>query len=153
MKFYEQLAKHQKNHIEEFTHIWPNEDWTTEDYKELFKYIEEGWIIQGDAYYLGTNGFVINDEWEDEPLWTPPPKKIKFKIITKEEKVRRGIMKIRKQYEQNEKKKFTKVLEDCSNGVDIREATIKNVGQNFQNKVDKLLDKLEIEDTLRDYFV
>ena len=152
MKFYEQLEKHYNAQYEEESYIKPHHDWELDDYKDLHYYIQQGWIVDNcDSSYINDT-YIINPEWDDEHLWTPP-KKIKFKIITKEEKVRRGIMKIRKQHEENERKKFTKVLEDCSNGVDIREATIKNVGQNFQNKVDKLLDKLEVEDTLRDYFV
>lgn len=72
MKFYEQLEKH-INNPQKYTNIWHNIDWTLEDYKELFEYIDEGWIIQND-YCLDNNAFIINPQWEGEPLWTPPEK-------------------------------------------------------------------------------
>ena len=83
MKFYEQLEKH-SNNPEEFTYIKPHYDWLLQDYKDLHSYLEEGWIVTHEYY---CDRFIINPEWEDEPLWTPPQKKkLKFKIVTKEKK-------------------------------------------------------------------
>jgi hypothetical protein len=79
-KLYEQLERI-INKRENYKNIWPHHDWTLEDYKELFEYMDKGWIIQGEVEE-GDNWLVINPEWDSEPLWTPPQKK-KFKFIIK----------------------------------------------------------------------
>ena len=43
--------------------MWPQGTWCKADYKELFYYIEKGYLVQGDAYD-NNNGFVINEQWD-----------------------------------------------------------------------------------------
>ena len=70
--------------------------------------------------------------------------KIKFKIITKEEKVRRDIMKIRKKAEEQNTQQHKNILEVCMNGADIRDATKKHKGQEFLDEIDSIMDKIVI---------
>jgi hypothetical protein len=76
MKFYEQLEKHY-NAQAGGKYIRPQDDWECYDYRQLHYFIKQGWIVSDDYY---NDYYIINPEWEGEPLWTPP-KKIKFKII------------------------------------------------------------------------
>ena len=68
MSLHYQLDKHIKT-LDYF--IYPTKEWTLQEYQEFFEYFEKGWIIQGDCYDNpeGKNGFIINPEWEDEPMW------------------------------------------------------------------------------------
>lgn len=70
MSLHYQLDKHIKT-PDYF--IYPTKEWTLEEYQEFFEYFEKGWIIQGDPYDLqweGKNGFIVEPEWEDEPMWS-----------------------------------------------------------------------------------
>jgi hypothetical protein len=81
MKFYQQLEKHY-NAQYKGTYIKPHHDWDLEDYKMLHNYIHDGWIVEDcDNSYMN-DSYIINPEWEGEPLWTPP-KKIKFIVRPK----------------------------------------------------------------------
>ena len=72
----EQLKQHHKWFILEsdngYQNIYPNTDWTKEEYEELFSYIDKGWLI---ADTVISNGFIINEDWEGEPLWKPEKEK------------------------------------------------------------------------------
>jgi len=92
---YEQLSKHSAD-PEAYTNIFPLDDWTLSEYKEFMEFIHKGWLIQGDDYDKHYNGFIINPDWEGEPMWEevtqedqeeePKPKfKIKRKEPAKEE--------------------------------------------------------------------
>lgn len=145
MKFYKQLEQIIK---EEESDLTPHEDWDTEDYKALHYYIKKGWIMSNatlEPYECegDYDSYMINHYWKGEPLWTPPKKK-KFKILTKEEKIRRDIMELHKKAEEENTKQHKKVLEEVKKGVDIKDATIKHLGQNFQDKIDSLMDNLVI---------
>ena len=55
-------------------YVYPDDDWTLEDYKSMFYYIDYGYLKQnGDDFPEGRdnhNAFTINEEWGDrEPLW------------------------------------------------------------------------------------
>ena len=65
---YEQLSKHRKD-PEAYTNIFPLDDWTLSEYKVFMEFIHKGWLIQGDDYDKHYNGFIINPEWEGEPMW------------------------------------------------------------------------------------
>ena len=52
-------------HKDGYGDIWPMSDWKIEDYNEMFYYIDKGYIVQS----VETNNFVINEEWDDDPLW------------------------------------------------------------------------------------
>ena len=80
---HEQLKEHYKWFILEsdngFQNIYPNTDWTKEEYEELFSYIDKGWLI---ADTVISNGFIINEDWEGEHLWKPEEDHIlKYKAI------------------------------------------------------------------------
>ena len=72
-----QLKEHYKWFILEsdngFQNIYPNTDWTKEEYEELFSYIDKGWLIAADTVI--SNGFIINEDWEGEHLWKPEKEK------------------------------------------------------------------------------
>ena len=65
LSLHEQLKLHMEDR-EENNKIWPHDCWTIEEYKEFFRYVDDGWLIQSD-YYSGHNAFVIDEEWEDDP--------------------------------------------------------------------------------------
>ena len=69
MRFEEQMKMlHDEDEV--FDNVWPHDDWTIEDYKEIFNYIERGYLIQSDWWPTpANNAFVINPEWEGDPLW------------------------------------------------------------------------------------
>ena len=82
---HEQLKEHYKWFILEssngYQNIYPNTDWTKEEYEELFSYIDKGWLI---ADTVISNGFIINEDWEGEHLWKPEEDNIlKYKAIEK----------------------------------------------------------------------
>jgi len=65
LSLHEQLKLHMENR-EENNKIWPHDCWTIEEYKEFFRYVDDGWLIQSD-YYSGHNAFVIDEEYEGDP--------------------------------------------------------------------------------------
>jgi hypothetical protein len=65
---YEQLRKHSAD-PEAYTNIFPLDDWTLSEYKVFGNFIHKGWLIQGDDYDKHYNGFIINPDWEGEPMW------------------------------------------------------------------------------------
>ena len=65
---YEQLSKHSAD-PESYTNIFPLDDWTLSEYKVFSNFIHKGWLIQGDDYDTHYNGFIINPDWEGEPMW------------------------------------------------------------------------------------
>lgn len=67
LSLHEQLKLHIEDPLE-FDNIYPHDCWTLEEYKEFFKYIEKRWILQSWDHYCG---FIVNQEWEGDPLWTP----------------------------------------------------------------------------------
>jgi hypothetical protein len=71
MSLDEQLKLHTED-PKEYNNIWPHSYWTIAEYKELFEYIDKGWIIQGDAWDIKCNGFIVNPDWEGQPLWVKP---------------------------------------------------------------------------------
>ena len=83
-------------------------------------------------------------------------KKPKFKILTEQQRKARQIekkcMELHKKAEENTIKKHANILRDLENSVDIKNTTIKHLGQDFQDKIDKLLDKLVVSDSLSKYF-
>ena len=67
MRFEDQMKKiHDEN--EQNANIWPHGDWTIEDYECLFNYIERGYLVQSGAWE-NPHAFIINEEWEGDPLW------------------------------------------------------------------------------------
>ena len=88
MKFYKQLEQIIK---EEETDLTPHEDWDLQDYKDLHYYIKKGWIVENTTLFpyecqFQNDYYMINPEWEGEPLWTPLKKKPKFKILPRDNK-------------------------------------------------------------------
>ena len=77
---HEQLKEHYKWFILEssngYQNIFPNTDWTKEEYDELFTYIDKGWLIAADTVI--SNGFIINEDWEGEHLWKPEKEKTEY---------------------------------------------------------------------------
>jgi hypothetical protein len=59
-----QLTQHIKN-PEEYDNIFPMKEWTLQEYRQIFHLISKGWLIQSSENI----GFIINPEWEGEPLW------------------------------------------------------------------------------------
>mgnify|MGYP003148791973 FL=1 len=66
LSLHEQLKLHTEDPLE-YDNIFPHDCWTLEEYKEFFRYIGNGWLVQSDE----NNGFVVNPEWEGEPSWSP----------------------------------------------------------------------------------
>ena len=156
MRFYEQLERHY-NAQYEGTYIKPHPDWEKEDYVNLHHYIQTGWLLSDFGSYI-LDSYIINPEWEGEEPWTPPQKKkFKFKVITEKErkarKIRKDIEQLYHKADEQHKAKADKTLKLMEEGVEFKDATIKIYGQTFMNKVDKLLDKIECEDVLRNYFI
>jgi len=65
LSLHEQLKLHIEDPLD-YDNIFPHDCWTLEEYKEFFEYVNKGWLIQSDSYE--NNGFIINPEWEGEPL-------------------------------------------------------------------------------------
>ena len=49
----------------EWDNVYPLNEWTLVDYKNMFKFISEGYLVQSDDNV----GFVINEEWGCDPMW------------------------------------------------------------------------------------
>ena len=82
----EQLEEHSKFVFSDkesgFNNIFPNKDWTKEEYDELFSYIDRGWLVPDDTG--NSRGFIINKYWVGEPLWASQEDHIlKYKAIEK----------------------------------------------------------------------
>ena len=58
------------NQDNDYENIYPNTDWTKEEYEELFSYIGKGWLVPDDTG--NSKGYIINEDWEGEPMWKPP---------------------------------------------------------------------------------
>ena len=67
-KFYEQMDRIHHDKVNYYG-IYPEDDWEKEDYKEMFKYITKGYLVQHDHGVA----FVINEEWDwgdDDEIYT-----------------------------------------------------------------------------------
>ena len=62
MRFHEQMKKLRN---EEFDNVFPNTDWTLQDFKDLFSMIEKGYLVQ----QCFSTAFMINEEWEGEDIY------------------------------------------------------------------------------------
>jgi len=51
---------------DEFSNVFWNDDWTTQDVKEFFRYVDLGYLYQDEHYRAG---FIVNEYWQDDPLW------------------------------------------------------------------------------------
>ena len=77
-----QLTKHIKN-PEEYDNIFPMREWTLQEYRQIFYLIHKGWLVQSSENV----GFIVNPEWEGEPLWeceeeeTEEEEELKWKYI------------------------------------------------------------------------
>ncbi len=69
MRLIEQIKRHLNQDIG-YNNIFYNNDWTEYDIKEFFHLVGVGWLIQGDPIDIGCNGFVVNLDWDDLPLYT-----------------------------------------------------------------------------------
>ena len=89
---HEQLKEHYKWFILEsgngYQNIFPNTDWTKEEYEELFSYIDKGWLIADTEI---SNGFIINEDWEGEHLWKPEEEKTRKAELIEEYCNTRGL--------------------------------------------------------------
>lgn len=63
MRFHEQMKK-LRNEEEDRYNIFPNTDWTLQDFKDLFSMIEEGYLVQEESCW-----FIINEEWDREDIY------------------------------------------------------------------------------------
>ena len=71
---HEQLKAHIKD-PEEWNNIMPvNCNFTLEEYEEMMYYISQGWLVQNDGW--PNNGFIVNPEWDREPLWEPEEEEV-----------------------------------------------------------------------------
>lgn len=66
LTLHEQLAKHIED-PEEYSNVFPQKDWTIDQDREMFEYIGKGWLVQSSDSY----GFIVNPDWEGEPMWEP----------------------------------------------------------------------------------
>tara|TARA_Y100000004_G_scaffold176728_1_gene217551 strand:- start:37 stop:273 length:237 start_codon:yes stop_codon:yes gene_type:complete len=70
MTRFEEQMKKLHDGDDKYANIWPNDDWTIEDYKWMFYYINKGYLVQNTwDISWANNAFVINEEWEGDPLW------------------------------------------------------------------------------------
>ena len=76
LTLHEQLTKHIED-PDSYSNVFPNKNWTLDQYQEMFEYIGKGWLVQSDSC-----GFIVNPEWEGEPMWEPEEEK---KMVKKEE--------------------------------------------------------------------
>jgi hypothetical protein len=60
--FHEQMKKLRDD--DEYGNIFPNDDWTLQDYKDIFWCINKGYLVQD----CGTS-FMINQEWEGDDIY------------------------------------------------------------------------------------
>jgi hypothetical protein len=70
MSLHEQLTEHIK-YPKDYDNIFPHPNWTLEEYQELFRYIQAGWLMLCDNSSDFLYGFVINEHWDEEPMWKP----------------------------------------------------------------------------------
>jgi hypothetical protein len=67
MSTYQQQLAKCKDTTDDYSNIWKNSSWTITDYEELFRDLDDGFIIQDpDNIY-----FIINPDWEEEEEETP----------------------------------------------------------------------------------
>jgi len=80
----------------------------------------------------------------------------KFNVLTKqqikERKIEKEVKEICKKADEQHRAKAHKTLELIKQGQEIKDATIEIYGEDFYTKAQKILDKIECEDVLRDYF-
>ena len=62
-RFHEQM-KMLRDETEDYDNVWPMDDWTIQDYKDMFWCIEPGYLVQG----CGTS-FMINEEWDRDDIY------------------------------------------------------------------------------------
>jgi len=67
LTLHEQLTKHIEDQVG-YSNVFPHKNWTLDQYQEMFKYIDEGWLMQTPDHYCG---FIVNPDWEGEPMWEP----------------------------------------------------------------------------------
>ena len=60
-KFHEQMKK-LRNDGYYFDNVFPNDDWTLQDFKDFFIMINRGYLVQD----CSNTSFIINEEWEGE---------------------------------------------------------------------------------------
>jgi hypothetical protein len=63
-RFHEQMKKLRDD--DEYGNIFPNDDWTLQDYKDIFWCINKGYLVQDLS--RGTV-FMINEEWEGDDIY------------------------------------------------------------------------------------
>lgn len=61
MRLNEQM-KQLHNPDVDYDNVFYNNDWTMEDVKLFFEYVEAGYLIQGE------DGFILNDDYEGKPM-------------------------------------------------------------------------------------
>ena len=54
-----------------------------EEYQEMMEYIAEGWLVQNGDWAINAvvNGFIVNPEWDREPLWEPEEEEVETHLI------------------------------------------------------------------------
>jgi len=70
------------NQDNDYENIYPNKYWTKEEYEELFSYIGKGWLVPDDTG--NSNGYIINEDWEGEPMWKPGKEKTRQAQVIEE---------------------------------------------------------------------
>ena len=63
-RFHEQMKKLRDD--DEYGNVFPNDDWTLQDYKDIFWCINKGYLVQDLS--RGTV-FMINEEWEGDDIY------------------------------------------------------------------------------------
>ena len=66
LTLHEQLAKHIEDPVG--YNVFPDKNWTLDQYQEMFEYIGQGWLVQTTDHHCD---FIVNPEWEGEPMWEP----------------------------------------------------------------------------------
>ena len=66
-----------------FDNVFPNDNWTLQDFKDFFIMIDGGYLVQD----CSTTSFIINEEWEGEDIY-----KIEFEEDEEELKSYNGVM-------------------------------------------------------------
>jgi len=67
-RFAEQMRQLLDPNID-YDNVFHNADWTEADIRCFFWMVDKGYLIQGDYSDIFCHGFVVNPEWEDEPLF------------------------------------------------------------------------------------
>jgi hypothetical protein len=60
--FHEQMKKLRADN--EYRNVFPNDNWSAQDYKDIFWCIDKGYLVQN----CGTS-FIINEEWEGDDVY------------------------------------------------------------------------------------